>query len=156
MGARSEPCTGPCKVCYRGVSLRLVLDTNVYAYGSLTELARLAEGGLRLSVSEIAFTETLAKSVREFRSGMRRAQARGKFFGRSKSLAPYLDSACPVALGAGGISHRVAAETAGKPPSRAAEARSAMLNRMWHVAVGPEFSDKDWLDAGRIAEEWLA
>lgn len=138
------------------VTLRLVLDTNVYGYGALAKLALLAERGLLLSVSEIAFTEALARSAREFRTGgMRRGRARGKFFGRSKSLAPYLDPACPVALGAGGITRRVAAQTTGGPPVQVAEERSRLLNAMWQVVVGHEFSDEEWVRQGRVAEEWL-
>lgn len=134
---------------------RLVLDTNVYSFAPVLVLARLAERGLLLSVSEVAFTEALARSVREYRSGMGRERARGKFFGRAKSLAPYMNSQCRVALGAGGITHRVAAMTQGRPPPRMVDERAALLNEMWGVAVGSEYPDQLWIECARVAEEWL-
>ena len=137
------------------MALRLVLDTNVYSFGRIHDLARLVERGLLLSVSEIAFTETIARSFREYRDGMRRGQARGKLFRRSKVIAPFLDPAYPVALGAGGITRRIAAQTAGTRPNHAAERQSALLIAMWRVAVAHEFTDEEWAANARVAEAWL-
>lgn len=136
---------------------RLVLDTNLYSFGPLPDLARLAERGFLLSVSEIAFTEALAKSVREYESGgVSREQARGKFFARAKRLAPFMNPDCPVALGAGGITRRMAAMLAGRAPDPLAEQQAEVLNVMWHEAVQSEYSDDVWLEAGKIGEQWLS
>jgi hypothetical protein len=137
------------------VAARLVLDMNVYGYGPIAELERLALRGLSISVSEIAFTEAWAKSVREFCTGMPRERARGKLFGRTMSLSPYVDAQHPVALGAGGITHRIAAVTAGRPPIPEVGQREAMLDTMWRTVAGRECDDALWIETGRIAEEWL-
>jgi hypothetical protein len=134
---------------------RLVLDTNVYAFGRTDDLAGLAERGLLLSVSEIAFTETILRSFREYRGGMRRGQARGMLFRRSKAIAPFLDPAYPVALGAGGITRRVAAQTAGAMQNHAAERQSALLIAIWQVVIKHEFTDEDWAANAKVAEAWL-
>jgi hypothetical protein len=128
----------------------------VYGYAPIRELERLAMRGLAISVSEIAFTEAWAKSVREFRSGMERDRARGKLFGRTRALAPYVDAQQPVALGAGGVTHRVAALTAGRPPIPEVAQRETILNTMWRTVAGPECNDDLWTENGRVAEEWLA
>jgi hypothetical protein len=140
---------------FRAVDARLVLDTNVYGYSPIAELERLALRGLSISVSEVAFTEAWAKSVREFHAGMPRERARGKLFGRTRSLAPYVDAQRPVALGAGGITHRIAAVTAGRPPIPEVGQREAMLNTMWRTVAGGDCDDALWIETGRIAEEWL-
>lgn len=117
------------------MAARLVLDTDVYGYGRIGELERLALRGLSISVSEIAFAEAWAKSVREYRAGMLRERARGKLFGRTRSLAPYVDAQHPVALGAGGITHLGLTDRAlahsGPFTARAAADSPTWLR--WHV-----------------------
>jgi hypothetical protein len=76
----------------------LILDTNVAWFTSLGELERLAER-FCLRVGEAALLERWVQSVREYDES--RGRARVKFFGRARSIAPFLDQTTPVAVGGG-------------------------------------------------------
>jgi hypothetical protein len=133
---------------------RLVLDTNLYSFGGRGALAALVARGFKLSVSEIAFTEALARSVRHFKSGESRQQARGRFFNRARSLAHIIDDQHPIALAAGHAVERIAARADGNPCVETDE-YEAHVRDVWRTVVGVGLTDEEWIAAGEVANQWL-
>jgi len=136
--------------------MRLVLDTNVYSFAPESKIERLAARGFLISVSEIALVEALAKSRRDYLSGvLTKERARGKFFARARKLAQYIDPQCPVALGLAGVMRRIIAETESTSPDPVAEQHAEFLNSMWYSVTTLDWLDDIWLDNAQTSETWL-
>lgn len=124
----------------------LILDTNVAGFTPARELEGLAKR-FTLRVSETALLERWVQSVRDYDDD--RAQARGKFFNRLRSIAPFLDAVVPIAVGAGHLLRRVIAQADGLPPVQATEEREADLANQWKYIVTVGFNDEEWVTFAR-------
>ena len=136
---------------------RLVLDTNAFRGLRRKEVEELAGRGFTFVVSEIALSEAMAASVREFEAGRPRDRARGLFFKRAKLFARYVDPEYPVAVAGGHAIERIRNATTGVFDADSENAKHAEhLRQVWHVLVGIELLDEEWISAGHEAERWLA
>ncbi|MGA3124806.1 MAG: hypothetical protein ABSF69_29005 [Polyangiaceae bacterium] len=136
--------------------LPCVLDTNIARFGPPCDLEKLARRGFRLRVAETAFLEWIAACVREWQEARwSRPIARQKFFGRAKSIAPFLDSDVPVALDGGLLTRRIVAQADGKPAVKAFDDRQQAFVELWRRIVGLEMTDEEFIAAGQSANAFL-
>ena len=134
----------------------LVLDSNIYGFEPIAELAKLAERGMVLRVSEVAFYERLAASLREHvEKRLPLARTHDDFMQRARAVAPYLDLSTPVALGGADLTRRIAADADGRPPDERGVVRAAGVISLWRRVVAGEMSTEHWHRAGKTAGEML-
>jgi hypothetical protein len=136
--------------------LTVVLDTNAFRGLQVAEIERIASLGFKFSVSEMAISETMAASVREYRAGLARDRARGKLFKRVKAFAPYIDSARPIAVVGAHAINRVRLATGLTVDEAVLSGHDTYLLDLWRTMRGIELTDEEWLQNGDIAERWLA
>ena len=135
---------------------QLVLDTNIAQYARAEVLEALAARGFRLRVAETALLEWWASCTREYAAGrMPRDRARQRFFGRARSIAGFLDSERPVAVGAGHLVRRIVAAAAGIGGDAESDARERDLTAQWQQIVTEGLTDEEWLEFGTVANEFL-
>jgi hypothetical protein len=133
----------------------LVLDTNVARGQPLTALENLAKRGLRLRVAETALLEWGAACVRGWDSGWSRAEARQKFFGRARKLAPLLDPEVPVALDGGLLTRRIVAQVDRAASFSEADTRERNLRDLWTRIVGIGLPDEEFREGGARVRVFL-
>lgn len=141
---------------------RIVLDTNIAAFAPLAEIAELQRFGLPISVSEVAVSETWARSTRSVAvDGVDTQLAKGKLVRRFPKLAPYLDPDYPVALaGLAGVvrASLMASARAQVEPRAFAEFERAMRAwaDYWQLLMGGELSDEQWMHGGQACAAYLS
>jgi hypothetical protein len=134
----------------------LVLDTNIYSFARIDDLARLAGRGLVLRLSDIALHETWARSVREYQEkGTPLKKARGVLFKRASSVAPYLDKGTPIAASGGALARRIIAQTDGTSIDSKDQRYFRHLNDVWEKLLRGDMSDELWIENGQVAKKHL-
>lgn len=135
----------------------LVFDNNIYTYAPIDSLAALHRRGLVLRVSDVAFNEAVASSVRDYEQHrLSRERARGRLFGRARSLKPYIDPAVPIAASGGQLAKLVIAEVDGVLRDPEDERYATHLADLWERITGDHLTDEEWITAGHEAETHLA
>jgi hypothetical protein len=133
-----------------------VLDTNIVRFERIDTVQRLVRQGFRLRIAETALFEWGAACVRGWeREGWSRSEARQKFFGRAKSLAPFIDAEVPIAVDGGLLSRRIIAQASDLTPFEGADVRERDLRDLWIRIVGVGMSDEEFRAAGKIANNFL-
>jgi hypothetical protein len=159
VGEGIEVASGHCqryRVPVAPFPLPLVLDTNIARFERLETVERLASQGFRLRIAETAFLEWGAACVRGWeQEGWSRCEARKKFFGRARSLTPFIDPEVPIALDGGLLSRRIVAQADDLPPFEEANIRERDLKELWRRIVGVGMSDEEFTAAGKIANQFL-
>ena len=135
---------------------KLVLDTNAFRSLSDARLDAIAARGLNVSVSEIAFTETWARSVRDFKVGKPRREARGQFYGRARRLRRYIDDEYPVALIGRPLIERLRQQLVNENPPDGPDRFAPFMRAQWRTVVGIGHTDEEWLAFGEQHGGWLA
>ncbi len=124
-------------------------------YEPIDRLKQLHERGLRLRVSDVALQEALAASVREYQRGMPLKRARGKFFGRAKAVAPYIDREKPIEVTSSPAIGEIRAHMDGVPLGPEDAAYIRRMNAFWPKIIGPGMHDQEWVVNGESALEFL-
>jgi hypothetical protein len=133
----------------------LVLDSNIYGFEPIAEIAKLADHGMVLRVSEVAFYERLAASLRDHAAGPPLERTRDDFTGRARAVAPYLSATAPIALGGANLTRRIVAQTDETAPDERAERWAEDLISLWRRVVAGKMSNEHWHRAGNVANEVL-
>jgi hypothetical protein len=136
--------------------LPFVLDTNTTRFERLPEIKALAKRGFRLRIAETAFAEWTAACVRGWkREGWSRQEARSKYFGRARAIAPFLDADLPVAPDGGSLARRIVAEADGALASDEGDGQARQLREFWADVSGIGITDEEFIHAGTMAETFL-
>lgn len=134
----------------------LVLDSNILGFEPAEALEGLVDRGFVLRVSEVAFYERLAASLRKHaEEGWPLEAARDIFLKRARGVAPHLDPTVPIALCGANLTRRVAAQADGRPLVEKDERFAAGLISLWRRAAAGETDDKTWQYAGTNARDML-